>query len=87
MHAIRPDVIFHGEGWELPTVMTAVKPLATQMNADKTPELAYFDDVIRNLLRGDNFHPTEKGYCNGAKSMKSLLKTPQELFESLRSIR
>ncbi|MBO6284231.1 MAG: type I pullulanase [Pseudobutyrivibrio sp.] len=75
VHAIRPDVIFHGEGWELPTVMTAVKPLATQMNADKTPELAYFDDVIRNLLRGDNFHPTEKGYCNGAKSMKSLLKT------------
>ena len=75
VHAIRPDVIFHGEGWELPTVMTAVKPLAIQMNADKTPELAYFDDVIRNLLRGDNFHPTEKGYCNGAKSMKSLLKT------------
>ena len=75
VHAIRPDVIFHGEGWELPTVMTDVKPLATQMNADKTPELAYFDDVIRNLLRGDNFHPTEKGYCNGAKSMKSLLKT------------
>ncbi len=75
VHAIRPDVIFHGEGWELPTVMTSVKPLATQMNADKTPELAYFDDVIRNLLRGDNFHPTEKGYCNGAKSMKSLLKT------------
>ena len=75
VHAIRPDVIFHGEGWELPTVMTAVKPLATQMNADKTPELAYFDDVIRNLLRGDNFHPTEKGYCNGEKSMKSLLKT------------
>ena len=75
VHAIRPDVIFHGEGWELPTVMTVVKPLATQMNADKTPELAYFDDVIRNLLRGDNFHPTEKGYCNGAKSMKSLLKT------------
>lgn len=75
VHAIRPDVIFHGEGWELPTVMTDIKPLATQMNADKTPELAYFDDVIRNLLRGDNFHPTEKGYCNGAKSMKSLLKT------------
>ena len=43
--------------------------------AEVQNELAYFDDVIRNLLRGDNFHPTEKGYCNGAKSMKSLLKT------------
>ena len=75
VHAIRPDVIFHGEGWELPTVMTEKKRLATQMNAAKTPEFAYFDDVIRNLLRGDNFHPKEKGYCNGASGMKSLLKS------------
>jgi len=75
VHSIRPDVAFYGEGWELPTVMTENKPLATQMNAAITPQFAYFDDVIRNLLRGDNFHPKEKGYCNGAKGMKNLLKS------------
>ena len=73
--AYRKDIIFHGEGWDLPTVMTELKPLATQMNAAATPEFAYFDDVIRNLLRGDNFHPEDKGYCNGARGMKSLLKS------------
>ena len=71
----RSDIIFHGEGWDMPTVMTEEKPLAIQMNSTETKNFAYFDDVIRNLLRGDNFHPQEKGYCNGGKGMKNLLKS------------
>ncbi len=73
--AYRSDIIFHGEGWDMPTVLTEAKPLATQMNSVYTKNFAYFDDVIRNLLRGDNFHPEEKGYCNGGKGMKNLLKS------------
>ena len=54
VHAERPDVIFYGEGW---TMNTAVEPgnfMATQLNATKTPEFAYFSDTIRDLLAGRN---------------------------------
>lgn len=54
VHEKNPDVIFYGEGW---TMNTAVEPgnfMATQLNADKTPDFAYFSDTIRDLLAGRN---------------------------------
>ena len=54
VHAVQPDAIFYGEGW---TMNTAVEPgnyMATQLNATKTPNFAYFSDTIRDLLAGRN---------------------------------
>ena len=66
VHKTRPDVIFYGEGWTMNTVLT--KPdvtLATQQNGHLIPGFAFFNDSIRDLLRGSVFLNTEKGYVTG----------------------
>jgi len=55
VHAIRPDVIFYGEGWDMDS--TNKEPgteMAKQGNAYKTPGFAYFSDSMRNGLGGTN---------------------------------
>lgn len=76
VHAIRPEVIFYGEGWAMPTKLTkeGIK-LATQKNSHLTTKFAYFNDTIRNLLRGRNSDETEKGYANGGKGRADSLKS------------
>lgn len=66
VHEKYPDIIFYGEGWDM-AGDTATKEnvtMATQKNADETPELAYFSDTIRNLLAGDN-SAVNPGYVSG----------------------
>lgn len=54
VHATRPDAIFYGEGWDLPTACEPGTHMAIQPNAFRTPQFAYFCDDIRNLLAGEN---------------------------------
>lgn len=66
VHKTRPDVIFYGEGWTMNTVLT--KPnvtLATQHNGHLVPGFAFFNDTLRDLLRGSVFFNTEKGFVAG----------------------
>ncbi len=66
VHKDHPNVIFYGEGWNLNTVPTKEGvDLATQSNADKTPNFGYFSDDIRNLLGGSPFN-MGRGYVSGA---------------------
>lgn len=74
VHEIRPDVIFYGEGWTLPTVLTKEVTLATQIHSNETPGFAYFSDNIRNLIRGSNFEVDEKGYVYGEKGIAKELQ-------------
>lgn len=67
VHKTHPDVIFYGEGWSLSTNVTKNDAvLATQLNSSKTPDFAYFNDNIRDGLKGNVFNETEKGYVSGA---------------------
>ena len=67
VHKTHPDVIFYGEGWTLTTNVTKDGVvLATQLNSAKTPEFAYFNDNIRDGLKGNVFNEGEKGYISGA---------------------
>lgn len=62
-----PHVIFYGEGWDMSTVLT--KPgicLAAQKNAYQLPEFGFFNDTIRDTLRGSIFDRTAPGYAAGA---------------------
>ncbi|MBR0446521.1 MAG: type I pullulanase [Oscillospiraceae bacterium] len=72
VHAVRPDVIFYGEGWDMDS--TNKEPgteMAKQGNASKTPGFAYFSDNMRNLLAGDNGKST--GFVSGAAGQESAL--------------
>ena len=71
VHEKHPDVIFYGEGW---TMNTAVEPgnyMATQPNAHRTPEFAYFSDTVRNLLAGEN--GKTRGFVSGLTGEEDLL--------------
>ena len=75
VRAKHPNVIFYGEGWTMPTELT--KPdvvMATQHNAHKTPNFAYFSDTLRDILRGYVFDDRAYGFVAGAQGQEELLK-------------
>ena len=62
-----PNVIFYGEGWDMPTELT--KPnieLTIQPNSSKTPGFAFFSDTLRDLMRGRIQEHTAPGFAVGA---------------------
>ncbi|MCR5322583.1 MAG: type I pullulanase [Lachnospiraceae bacterium] len=74
VHKIDPDIILYGEGWSLSTSVTKkdVK-LATQTNSSLTPGFAYFNDNIRDGLKGSVFNAGEKGWISGAAGKESAM--------------
>lgn len=78
VHQSHPNVIFYGEGWTLPTALTKKNcELAIQQNAGKTPKFAYFNDNLRDGLKGSVFFADECGYVTGE------LKAVDEIKDSL----
>ena len=76
VHNTHPDVIFYGEGWHMNTRLTKDGiSLATQSNADMLPGFSFFNDQIRDLMRGSTFENTAPGFVTGAHSSKDLLET------------
>ena len=76
VHAVRPDVVFYGEGWTMNTEVTKDDVyMATQVNSQMTPGFAYFSDTIRDALKGSVFINTEKGFISGAPDKESILET------------
>ncbi len=71
VHEKHPDVIFYGEGWSLTTLPTKENVvLATQVNSQKTPNFAYFNDTIRDGLKGSVFD-TGIGFVSGASGYEA----------------
>jgi len=75
LRSINPDILLYGEGWTMDTLFTREVLPATQNYAFRTPGFAYFSDTIRNLLRGNNFDTSQKGYVSGAEGMGDALKS------------
>ena len=71
VHAKHPDVIFYGEGWAMNTAVEPGNYMATQLNATRTPEFAYFSDTIRDLLAGRNGETL--GFVSGATGQEDPL--------------
>ncbi len=72
VHATHPNVVFYGEGWTMDTVLTKddVK-MATQTNANLTPNFAYFSDTLRDALRGYVFDDHAHGYVAGQTGLEA----------------
>lgn len=76
VHKDHPDVIFYGEGWTLDTTLTKEGyTLATQTNSASTPGFAYFNDTIRDGLKGNVFDTTAVGYVSGEQGMESVIES------------
>ncbi|WP_024864680.1 type I pullulanase [Butyrivibrio sp. FCS014] len=69
VHESHPDVIFYGEGWSMNTDLTKENvTMATQQSSEKTPGFAYFNDNIRDGLKGSVFNTAEVGWASGARN-------------------
>ena len=74
VHRNHPDVIFYGEGWSMTTLPTKENvTLATQPNSNLTPGFAYFNDTIRDGLKGSVFDKGP-GFISGAAGMNSKIE-------------
>lgn len=74
VHQRHPNVVFYGEGWSMPTDLTRDCKLATQINSPLTPGFAYFNDTIRDSLRGSTFLCDALGFITGASDMEEKLE-------------
>ncbi len=75
VHKTHPHIIFYAEGWNMSTQVTREDVvLATQANAEQTPGMAYFSDMIRDAVRGSNANASKTGYAAGAGGFSSNIK-------------
>ncbi|WP_066366885.1 type I pullulanase [Neobacillus fumarioli] len=61
---IKKDAIIVGEGWNLNTPL-AFEHKAIIANQDKLSDIAQFNDVFRDCLKGSTFNLLDKGYALG----------------------
>ena len=74
VHKDHPDVIFYGEGWTMNTAVTKDGyTMATQLNSAETPKFAYFNDTIRDGLKGSVFDDLDTGYASGKTNMEEVI--------------
>lgn len=74
VHKTHPSVIFYGEGWTMNTNVTKTGcTMTTQTNASKVPEFAFFNDTIRDLLKGSVFDKGT-GFVSGAVGKEATLR-------------
>lgn len=64
---INPSFMFYGEGWNMPTELPEALRSRTE-NASQLPQLAFFNDVYRETVKGATFPDkiTERGYGTGS---------------------
>ena len=75
VHKIRPDVIFYGEGWTMSTQVTKDGyDMTTQTNSQKVPGFSFFNDTIRDALKGGVFESASQGYVQGSIGYASTIK-------------
>ena len=60
---IKPDCMIYGEGWDMNTELPSTEK-TTIYNSFKVPEIGFFNDVYRDIVRGKN-EGNEAGYCLG----------------------
>lgn len=73
VHKECPNVKFYGEGWTMSTNLTkAGCNMTTQANAAKVPGFAFFNDSLRDALKGSVFDKGT-GFISGAPGKESAI--------------
>nr|MCR5505463.1 type I pullulanase [Bacilli bacterium] len=62
---IKEDVMFYGEGWNMPTALAENKR-ASANNANQMPNIGFFNDTFREVIKGATFDLHHKGFAAGA---------------------
>ncbi|WP_404468742.1 type I pullulanase [Sutcliffiella horikoshii] len=70
---IKPGAIILGEGWELNTPLAADRK-AMILNAKKMPGISFFNDMVRDSIKGSTFNLFDRGFALGNTHKTTLLK-------------
>ncbi|MDR1861111.1 MAG: type I pullulanase [Bacteroidales bacterium] len=62
---VRPDMLLYGEGWAADASPMEASRRAVTSNAGQLPGFAFFNDVFRDAVKGDNFSAWERGFVSG----------------------
>ncbi|MCJ7689627.1 MAG: type I pullulanase, partial [Clostridiaceae bacterium] len=73
LSSLNPSILVMGEGWDMGTTLTPDMK-AIQKNAFKMPGIGYFNDTIRDGIKGSVFEVTEKGFVNGKTNTEASIK-------------
>ena len=66
VHKTHPNVIFYGEGWTMTTYPTKDGyTMTTQKNSTQTPGFSFFNDTLRDALRGPMNGDSKPGFISG----------------------
>ncbi len=66
---VDPDIIMYGEGWTMSSTFDNGAKGATQANAkEMSSRIGFFNDQIRDSIKGSVFSATGKGYIQGETS-------------------
>ena len=70
LNEIDKKIIIYGEGWSMDTKIVKEVELATQANANQLEGIAFFNDTIRDAIKGSSQegNETTTGFVNGANS-------------------
>ena len=63
----KPDVFFYGEGWDMGAKTYDKSECATLENAKKIPQIGFFNDRYRNIVKGigGEVKPSQNGFILG----------------------
>lgn len=66
LSAVNPHTVVYGEGWTAGACGLDEGMQAVKSNAEKMPNIAFFNDIIRDGLKGSVFEPKDTGFVNGS---------------------
>lgn len=72
LDAIDPTLTILGEGWDLNTAL----PLAlhaSQTNAHRLPKISFFNDTLRDAIKGDTFEAKKPGFAAGNQGQEKII--------------
>lgn len=73
LNELKTPIMLYGEGWDLNTPLHKnVK--ATSYNSEKLPHIGFFNDKIRDYIKGDVFNIADKGFATGKPLIEEKLK-------------
>lgn len=61
---IKSDVMIYGEGWNMNTAL-AESERCCKDNAETVRDIAFFNDLFRDKIKGSTFEAEKKGYASG----------------------
>lgn len=68
LRELKSDIMIYGEGWQMNTALEKEK-MACSSNYALMPQVAFFNDVFRDTIKGSTFDAEGKGYATGGRNL------------------